>query len=121
MHNIDRQFNILVMNGVLNRCKGVILGSFVSCGSEFDYESVEAMLRSYLTTYNIPVMCGFPAGHDDINLPLVMGAPVTMDVRADGATLQFDIEGQQTEVHTSNLSMTKTPLMSRLQRSGKLE
>jgi muramoyltetrapeptide carboxypeptidase len=66
-------------------------------------------------------MCGFPAGHDDINLPLVMGAPVTMDVRADGATLQFDIEGQQTEVQTSGLSTTKTPLESRLKRSGKLE
>ncbi len=119
MHNIDRQFNILAMNGVLDRCKGVILGSFVSCGDEFEYESVEAMLHSYLTAYNIPVMCGFPAGHDDINLPLVMGAPVTMDVRADGATLQFDIEGQQTEVQTSDLSTTKTSLESRLQRSGK--
>lgn len=121
MHNIDRQFNILAMNGVLDRCKGVILGSFVSCGSEFDYESVEAMLHSYLTAYNIPVMCGFPAGHDDINLPLVMGAPVTMDVRAEGATLQFDIEGQQTEVQTSDLSTTKTPLETRLKHSGKLE
>ena len=121
MHNIDRQFNILVMNGVLDRCKGVILGSFVSCGHEFDCESIEAMLHSYLTAYNIPLMCGFPAGHDDINLPLVMGAPVIMDVRADGATLQFDIEGQQTEVHTSNLSTAKTPLESRLKRSGKLD
>lgn len=121
MHNIDRQFNILAMNGVLDRCNGVILGSFVSCGNEFDYESVEAMLHSYLTAYNIPVMCGLPAGHDDVNLPLVMGAPVTMDVRADGATLQFDIEGQQTEVHTSDISASKTSLGSRLQRSGKQE
>lgn len=121
MHNIDRQFNILVMNGLLDRCKGVILGSFVSCGSEFDYGSIEAMLRSYLTAYNIPVMCGFPAGHDDINLPLVMGAPVTMDVRADGATLQFDIEGHQTKIHTSDLSVTKTSLETRLKRSGKVE
>ena len=121
MHNIDRQFNILAMNGVLDRCNGVILGSFVSCGSEFDYENVEAMLRSYLTDYNIPVMCGLPAGHDDINLPLVMGAPITMDVRADGATLQFDIEGQQTEVRTADISASKTSLESRLQRSGKRE
>ena len=79
------------------------------------------MLHPYLTAYNIPVMCGFPAGHDDINLPLVMGAPVILDVHADGATLQFDIEGQQTEVHTSNLSTAKTPLESRLKRSGKME
>ena len=121
MHNIDRQFNILAMNGVLDRCNGVILGSFVSCGSEFDYESVEAMLRSYLTAYNIPVMCGLPAGHDDVNLPLVMGAPVTMDVRADGTTLQFDIEGHQTEVNTTEISTTKSALEYRLKHSGKIE
>ncbi len=121
MHNIDRQFNMLVMNGVLDRCKGVILGEFTGCGSEFSYENVEAMLRSYLEAYHIPVLCGFPAGHGDINLPLVMGAPVSLDVRADGATLQFDIEGQQTEVNTSSLSATKTSLERRLQCSGKRE
>ena len=74
MHNIDRQFNILRMNGVLSRCKGIILGEFTECGSEFTYASVEAMLRSYLKEYNIPLLCGFPGGHGDINLPLVMGA-----------------------------------------------
>ena len=121
MHNIDRLFNMLVMNGVLDRCKGVILGEFVGCGNEFDYESVEAMLCSYLSAYHIPVLCGFPAGHDDVNLPLVMGAPVTLDVRADGSTLQFDIEGQQTIVHTADLSSTRTSLEYRLQSAGKLE
>ena len=42
MHNIDRQMRILQMNGVLNRCKGVILGEFTDCGTEFTFESVEA-------------------------------------------------------------------------------
>ena len=121
MHNIDRQFNMLVMNGVLDRCKGVVLGEFSDCGSEFSYGSIEAMLCSYLEAYHIPVLCGFPAGHGDINLPLVMGAPVTLDVRANGATLQFDIEGQQTEVNTSSLSATRTSLERRLQCSGKRE
>ena len=35
MHNIDRQMRILQMNGVLNRCKGVILGEFTDCSDEF--------------------------------------------------------------------------------------
>lgn len=30
------------MNGVLDRCKGIILGEFIDCGTEFTYESVEA-------------------------------------------------------------------------------
>ena len=103
MHNIDRQFNILAINGVLERCKGVILGEFTDCGTEFSYESVEAMLCDYLKDWNIPVLCGFPAGHGEVNLPLVMGAPVTIDVRKDGATLQFNIDGLQTTCNTDVL------------------
>lgn len=103
MHNIDRQFEILAMNGVLSRCRGVILGEFTDCNQEFTYDSVESMLYEYLKKYNIPVLCGFPAGHGDINLPLVMGAPVMLDVRSDGATLQFDINGAQQTVRTADI------------------
>ncbi|MCR4852243.1 MAG: LD-carboxypeptidase [Prevotella sp.] len=95
MHNIDRQFNVLALNGVLDRCRGVILGEFTSCRKVFDEENVEAMLRKYLEKYNIPVLCGFPGGHGDINFPLVMGAPVTIDVQKDGSTISFDIKGKQ--------------------------
>ena len=122
MHNIDRQFNILAMNGVLNRCKGVVLGEFDGCGSEFSYESIEAMLRQYIEKYNIPLLCGFPAGHGDVNLPLVMGAPVTIDVRGDGATLQFDIVGQQQAVNTANITApVSSPVATRMILAGKSE
>jgi len=120
MHNIDRQFNILAMNGVLDRCKGVILGEFTDCGSEFTYDSVEAMLCDYLKDYKIPVLCGFPAGHGDVNLPLVMGAKVSMDVRKDGATLQFLIDGDQQAVNTGEVQGVKTSLVRRLIMAGKL-
>lgn len=95
MHNIDRQFNMLLMHGVLSHCRGVILGEFTDCNAEFDYENVEAMIRQYLAPYNIPLLCGFPGGHGDVNLPLVMGAPVKIDVRPDKSTLQFNIKGKQ--------------------------
>lgn len=121
MHNIDRQFNILAMNGVLDRCKGVVLGEFTDCGSEFTYENVEAMLRGYLLKYNIPVLCGFPGGHGDVNLPLVMGAPVTIDVRKDGATLQFDIDGEQQTVNTATVDAVQTTLARRMWMAGKWE
>lgn len=98
MHNIDRQIRVLELNGVLSRCRGIVLGEFTSCGSEFTYESTEAMLREIFQKYNIPVLCGFPGGHGDINYPLIMGAPVTIDVRNDGATLSFDIDGEQSYV-----------------------
>ena len=121
MHNVDRQMRILQMNGVLNRCKGVVLGEFTDCGKEFTYESIEDMLHDLLAPYGIPVLCGFPAGHGDVNLPLVMGAPVTIDVRADGATLTFDIDGTQHEVHTADITAAPTPVAARLKMAGKSE
>lgn len=92
-HNIDRLFNMLKMSGVLAHCKGIVLGGFSDCKNDVGYESVEAMLREYILPYNIPLLCGFPAGHEKLNLPIVIGATVTMEVRADGATLIFDIPG----------------------------
>ena len=102
-HNIDRLFNMLKMSGVLAHCKGIILGDFTDCKNDVGYESVETMLREYIAPYNIPLLCGFPAGHEKVNLPLVMGAPVTLDVRDDGATLTFDIPGVQKTVRTEGL------------------
>lgn len=121
MHNIDRQMRILQMNGVLDRCKGVILGEFSDCGTEFTYESVEAMLHEMLKDYKIPVLCGFPAGHGDVNLPLVMGAPVTIDVRSDGATLQFNIDGYQNMIRTADITTPSTPSAVRMRLAGKRE
>ena len=121
MHNIDRQMRILQMNGVLDRCKGIILGEFTDCGKEFTYESVEAMLHEMLKDYNIPVLCGFPGGHGDVNLPLVMGSNVTIDVRTDGATLQFNIEGDQQQVNTLNITAPVTPTAVRMRLAGKIE
>ena len=121
MHNIDRQMRILQMNGVLDRCKGIVLGEFTDCGTEFTYESVEAMLHEMLKSYNIPVLCGFPGGHGDVNLPLVMGANVTIDVRTDGATLQFNIDGDQQQVNTADISSPTTPATVRMRLAGKTE
>ena len=119
MHNIDRLFNMLRLNGVLSRCKGVVLGEFVSCTADLGYSSVEAMLHQYLEKYNIPVLCGFPAGHDNKNLPLVMGAPVTIDVRTDGASLTFNIDGEQTPVNTNGATPLAIGYDKLIEMSGK--
>ena len=97
MSHIDRMINALLLNGVFDRCRGVILGEFTDCEANLGYDSVEEMICSYLKDRDIPVLCGFPAGHGDVNLPLLMGAPVTLDVSDTGATLSFDVEGR-TEV-----------------------
>ena len=102
MTHIDRQINTLILNGVFERCKGVVLGEFTDCEANLEYDSVEEMICSYLKDYDIPVLCGFPAGHDDVNLPLIMGAPVTLDVTRTGATLSFNVEGKKKVIQTED-------------------
>ena len=80
------------------------------------------MIRLIVEPYGIPMLCGFPAGHGDVNLPLVMGAPVTIDVRSDGATLRFDIDGEQRDVNTANVNAKQqTPVADRMRLAGKTE
>lgn len=124
MRNIDRQFNILALNGVLNHCNGIILGEFPDCGTEFDYKSIEEMLRSYILHYNIPLLCGFPAGHDDVNLPLIMGAKTTMTVRPTGSTIEFSLDGEQQTVNTADIPTLKrgeNNIERNMRLAGKIE
>ena len=102
MSHIDRMINTLVLNGVFDRCQGVILGEFTDCEANLQIDSVEELICGYLRDRHIPVLGGFPAGHGDVNLPLILGAPVTLDVRPDGATLRFDVAGQTQTVATED-------------------
>lgn len=106
LHHIDRMINILKIHGVWSRCKGVILGNFSEVNADLGYGSAEALFCSYLSRYKIPILCGFPAGHCKLNLPLVMGAPVTLDVRNDGATLTFNMEGNTQTIDTKLIADT---------------
>ena len=121
MHNIDRQVNMLQKSGIMDRVKGVILGEFTDCGTEFDY-SIEKMLTDFFAQFSIPVIVGFPAGHGDINMPLIMGSTCVMDVRSKGAAIAFKVDGESYDIYTSGLkAKVKTPLQQRLQMAGKVE
>jgi muramoyltetrapeptide carboxypeptidase len=116
LRNIDRMFNSIELHGVMENVKGVVLGEFVESESDMDlkFETAEELLSKYLKKYNIPVICGFPAGHDDVNVPIVMGAKVKMEVTADGATLAFDMDGEKKTVDTDKL--TNEPKLSKTAR-----
>lgn len=101
MSHIDRLINTLALNGVFNRCKGVVLGEFTDCDANLDFTSVEEMICSYLKDYGIPVCCGFPAGHGDVNLPLVMGSLATLEVTDSGSSLYFKVGGDDRWVNVA--------------------
>jgi muramoyltetrapeptide carboxypeptidase len=96
--HIDRLFSTLRLRGVLERCRGVILGEFTDCAANLGYGSAEELICSYLKDYDIPVCCGFPAGHGQVNLPLLIGARSTLAVTEAGATLTFHVRGRKKRV-----------------------
>ena len=88
-HNIDRQMNILLLQGALKRCKGAVLGTFEGCTPDIAYSCPEDLFVQYLKPLGIPVCCGFPAGHGARKEPLLMGARATLEVGPDGSKLSF--------------------------------
>lgn len=94
LHAIDRLFYSLRLQPDFERVKGIVFGSFSSVKYDLQYGSVEQMLVSHLHDMEIPVCCGFPEGSNSC-LPLIEGAPCSLDVTTESALLSFDIEGDK--------------------------
>ena len=74
------------------RVKGIIFGTFSSIKYDLQYGSVEQMLIAHLYEYDIPICCGFPVGSNSC-IPLIEGAPCSLDVTTDRAVLTFEMRG----------------------------
>ena len=94
LHAIDRLFYMLRLQFDFERVKGIIFGTFTSIKYDLQYGSVEQMLVAHLHDMEIPVCCGFPVGSNSC-LPLIEGAPCSLDVTIDKAVLTFNIKGSQ--------------------------
>jgi len=101
LHTIDRLFYMLRLQNNFERVKGIILGSFNSIKFDLQFGSVEQMLIAHLHQLDLPVCCGFPVGSDSC-IPLIEGAPCSLDVTTDGALLTFNIPGEQQTIHIEN-------------------
>ena len=92
LHNIDRMFYTLMLQKAFWMVKGVIFGMFMAVRYDLEFNSVEHMLVDHLRNLGIPVCCGLPTG-SNVCLPLIEGAPCTLDVTPEGSTITFHIEG----------------------------
>lgn len=92
LHNIDRLFYRLRLQLDFERVKGVIFGTFNSIKYDLQYGSVEQMLIAHLSEYDIPVCCGFPVGSNSC-IPLIEGAPCSLDVTSEQSVLTFNMQG----------------------------
>ena len=80
-YRIDRYLSQLKLAGKLSGLAGVLLGTFsYDEGEQADEQSaIWELFHQYLSPFGVPVLAGFPAGHDRYNLALPIGAQVELD------------------------------------------
>lgn len=88
IYEINRMLFRLRMAGTLDKLKGMIIGQFTDYGPDRTYTTMEEMIHAMIHRWGIrmPVAFGFPAGHIDSNLPLIIGSRAHLDVHTDGVS-----------------------------------
>jgi muramoyltetrapeptide carboxypeptidase len=107
LHDIDRLFYMLRLQHDFERVRGIIFGTFSSIKYDLQYGSVEQMLIAHLKEYEIPICCGFPVGSNSC-IPLIEGAPCSLDVAGDHALLTYKMSG---EVEPFDITIASTQLI----------
>ena len=102
LHSIDRLFYMLRLQLDFEKVKGIIFGTFNSIKYDLQYGSVEQMLIAHLHEYEIPVCCGFPVGSNSC-IPMIEGAPCSLDVALDKAVLTYNIKGTSQPVEIEEI------------------
>lgn len=82
-YRLDRMITHLIASGRLSRISGIAFGDLTpNQSSRFNPEE---LLKDRLTSLNLPVIIGIPAGHGENNFPLLFGG--IYELNGDTATL----------------------------------
>ncbi len=76
LYRVDRMLTHLLLSGGLEKCAGLMVGSFEECG---DPASVIDLVRERCSRLNMPILTGLPVGHGEHNVPLPIGVRAVLD------------------------------------------
>ncbi|MBQ0024454.1 MAG: LD-carboxypeptidase [Bacteroidales bacterium] len=92
MLSVDRMLLTLKCGGWLDRARAVIIGQFTDTAGEDKWNrDVYSLVREYTDTLDVPVLFGFPCGHEHPNMSLYLGREAEIEVSAEGGILNYDI------------------------------
>jgi muramoyltetrapeptide carboxypeptidase len=78
VYRLDRMLTHLRLTGRLKEIRAVVIGKLKGCGSDAE---IEALLREFFSSSNIPVIRDLPFGHHGDNLLMPIGVPVRVSTR----------------------------------------
>lgn len=92
-HAVERMVYNLKLGGVLEKLSGLIIGQFT------EYEENKSLgkelygaLADLVKEYEYPICFNFPVGHVTMNVPLINGAEVTLEVGKKEVKLSFNTD-----------------------------
>ncbi|GAA4453497.1 LD-carboxypeptidase [Rurimicrobium arvi] len=88
-YQVDRMLLNLKRSGQLSRLKALLVGSFTDM-QDTDRpfgQSIEEIILDKVREYDYPVAFGFPCGHQEENVTLMLGAAHKLTVAANGSVL----------------------------------
>lgn len=91
-YKIDRMIQQLRLSGAFHHIKGLIIGQFTDCDEdERMKKNIQHIILDACEGYDFPIAVNFPAGHEDVNYPLILGKKVSFKVDKKGTSLDFNL------------------------------
>lgn len=81
-YRLDRMFTHLRLAGLLDGVAGIAVGQLTNCEEKDAGYTAEEVIQEILGELPMPSAMGFPVGHAEPNLPLLLGATYVLDAGA---------------------------------------
>jgi muramoyltetrapeptide carboxypeptidase len=91
LYHIDRMMQALKRAGKLDHLAGLIIGGMSDMKDNaipFGLNA-EEIIADTVKDFNYPILFNFPAGHQDLNLPIILGAAISLKVDNDFCQLVY--------------------------------
>lgn len=91
-YSIDRMLQSLKRAGYFDGVKGIIVGdmSRIKRNTTKWGSTIQQLVLDAVDNPNIPILFGFPAGHEPDNRALILGRNVTVTLGGETSTVSFD-------------------------------
>ncbi len=89
VYQVQRMLHALRLSGRLQQLAALVVGQFTNYRDNAQGDAMYQMISDMASACDIPVAFGFPVGHVEHNVPLVMGAQVSLTVGTDSTVLSY--------------------------------
>ena len=77
--------------GYFDNCNGLVVGDFSDLRENTTPfgKNIKEIILDAVKEFNFPVLFDFPAGHEELNMPIILGRNIIMDVNSSKSTIEF--------------------------------